>query len=107
MTEAVQTNPAETVVVADLDQFTALLFGWHTARVKMLNHLLTVPEGTQMVVGEDEPITLEGDVLAGFKAGIEMSLMELGTLPFAVEMEEEPAPDAQASLPLDEPTQTH
>lgn len=90
MTDTSKATQPETVVVNDIDHFIALLFAWHTNKVTLLQHLASVPEGTQMMVGEDEPITLSGDVLAGFKAGLEMALMELGTLPFAAEVDEEP-----------------
>ena len=35
-----------------------------------------------MQIGGGESVTMTGDMLVVFKAGIELALMELGTLPF-------------------------
>lgn len=75
-----------TLEIDDLDQFVTILVGWHNEKVKVLEHMLEIPEGTVMESDGKEAI-LTGDVLAAFKAGIELTLMELGTLPFAYETE--------------------
>lgn len=82
----------ETLEIQDLDQFVKLLVGWHTQQVKTLEHFLDMPEGVVMQVDGDEQIALTGDLLAGFKAGINMSLMQLGKLPFAMELESDAEP---------------
>lgn len=96
MTEATQEAPVAppTIEIDDLNQFVQMLAAWHSQKVKTLEHMLEVPEGVEMVVTGEEPIILTGDLLAGFKAGIELSLMELGTLPFAYETEPEAATPA-------------
>ena len=94
MTEATQVEapvaPA-TIEIDDLNQFVQILAGWHEQKVKTLRHMVAIPDGSEMVVGEENPTTviLTGDMLAGFKAGIELSLMELGELPFLYEAEPE------------------
>lgn len=90
MTQETNTLP-EAHSVSDLDTFFQLLASWHQSKVAILNHMLTVPEGTQATLdGEDAPtITLTGEVLAAYKLGIELSLIELGTLPFYPETEDE------------------
>lgn len=100
MTEATQAEapvaPA-TIEIQDLNQFVQVLVGWHEKKVKTLQHMSAVPEGTDMIFGEGDDtktVTLTGDMLAGFKAGIELSLMELGELPFLYETEPEAAPAA-------------
>lgn len=86
--------PTEEVVqITDLDSFVRALVHWHTNKVAMLKHLAEIPEGTEMVVGDDTPIVLEGDILAGFKAGLETALIELGELPFSFELEDEASAD--------------
>lgn len=85
---------AETIEVDDLDGFVKLLTKWHANKIAVLNHMLLIPEGSDMTSG-DQTIKLEGDLMAGFKAGLEVALMELGTLPFA--FEEEGAEPAQPS----------
>lgn len=93
MTEATQEAPvaSPTIEIDDLEQFVRILAGWHEQKVKTLKHMLAIPDGAEMIVGEESPTTviLTGDMLAGFKAGIELSLMELGELPFLYETEPE------------------
>ncbi len=83
------TQAPETVQINDLNNFVTLLSGWHGNKVAMLKHMQQIPEGTTMQVGENGPeVVLAGDMLTGFKAGIDLALMELGELPFLVEMED-------------------
>lgn len=84
----------ETVVVADIDQFIQLLSGWHESKVKALEHMLTVPEGIEVTFNDEGPQILSGDLHKGFIIGLSLGLMELGTLPFAAEMEVEDKPAA-------------
>jgi hypothetical protein len=81
------------VPITDLDSFVRALVHWHTNKVAMLRHLAEIPEGTEMSVGDEAPIVLEGDILAGFKAGLETALIELGELPFSFTLEDEAAAD--------------
>lgn len=84
---------SETVVVADIDQFIQLLSGWHQNKVKTLEHMLSVPEGTEVTFNEEAQQILSGDLHKGFVMGLSLALMELGTLPFAVEMDVEANPE--------------
>lgn len=79
----------ETILIEDIDQFVNLLTVWHTEKVKVLEHMLEIPDGTEMEAN-GVSVVLTGDMLAGFKTGIILSLMELGILPFVSE------PDAVA-----------
>ena len=74
----------DTLVIEDMNQFVQILVAWHSEKVKVLEHMLQVPDGSVMETNSIKA-TLTGDLLAGFKAGIELALMELGTLPFAYE----------------------
>lgn len=82
------TKDTNTIVVEDINQFVKLLSAWHQSKVDVLNHMMEIPSGTEVAFNSDEPVVLEGDVLRGFCMGISLSLMELGELPFAAEMEE-------------------
>lgn len=84
--EGVRIKP-ETIEIDSLDQFVKILTAWHSQKVAVLEHMLTIPEGSEMVVeGEPaSPVVMTGDILAGFKAGLGLALMELGTLPFLCE----------------------
>lgn len=100
MDQSIQAKPAEpaTVEMKDLDQFVKVLTAWHSKKVKVLEHMLGLPDGTEMVVDGDEakPIVMTGDILVGFKAGLDLALMELGNLPFLYETEPEAATPAAA-----------
>jgi hypothetical protein len=107
MTEAqqaqAQTIPtgqaSEAIEIQDLNQFVQMLVAWHNRSVATLRHFLKVPEGTEMMIGDEKPVVLEGDMLTGLKAGIELGLMELGTLPFAYELEDEQDAPAAPEAP--------
>lgn len=90
-------QPSELVEVEDLDQFAKMITVWHAGKVKVLEHFLQMPEGNEMQVGDEEPIKLEGDVLKGMKAGVQLALMEFGFLPFVTNLEAEPAAANDAS----------
>jgi len=85
----------DTIEIRDLDQFVRTLVSWHSNKVKTLEHILTIPGGTELETPEGTKIILIGDTLSGFRAGLTLALMELGKLPFAYEVEsyEEPTND--------------
>lgn len=76
------------IPVNDLDTFVTVLTSWHNARMAQVRHFLTVPPGTSFEVN-DQPITLTGTALEAFKLGVELCIMQLGTLPFVFETEDE------------------
>ena len=82
MTEAPK---PELIPIENIDHFTHLISQWHAHRVKVLEHMLSLPEGTEMQAGEGQSVVMEGDRLDGFKAGLGLALMELGELPFVVQ----------------------
>jgi len=86
--------PNEIVQIDDIHQMVVILTKWHEKKVATLEHMREIPEGTVMVVDDDTKITMKGKFLDGFKAGIQLSLIELGTLPFAVENSATEATDA-------------
>ena len=82
--------PDDTVPVEDLDTFVRLLTEWHNNRKAVLSHMLTIPEGSEVSVNDNEQYVLSGDLLKGFNIGVTTALIELGTLPFAAEFDEAP-----------------
>lgn len=78
----------QTRTIDTVDELGTMFMGWHKNTVAHMEHLLEVPDGTAMEVGDD-PIVLTGDALAGFKLGIELCLMQAKALPFAPHIEEE------------------
>lgn len=83
-------TPNETFPISDLDSMVTLLSGWHKKEVATLEHLLFIPDGTEVCFGDEPPIVLTGDLLTGFQTGISISLLRLGELPFIVETDDTP-----------------
>lgn len=81
----------QTLIVEDIDQFIRLLSGWHEGKIKTLEHMLGMPEGIEVTFNDEAPQILSGDLHKGFLMGLSLALMELGTLPFGVEVEDQPA----------------
>ena len=82
MTATAETNQSDTVEVNNLGQVLHLIEHWHGNKVVVLEHMMQIPADTVMEVAGVETI-MKGDFLDGFKAGISLALIELGTLPFA------------------------
>ena len=83
----------DTVEIDDLNGFVQILIAWHAEKCGVVQHLLSVPEGTAFEIDDRvnaEQLILSGDTLKGFKFGIEMAMMQLGTLPFVAEFEDAP-----------------
>lgn len=92
MTEPASPQPTVEVEVADLDQFVRLISAWHASQTSRAKMLLGIPEGTTFEV-DGQDIVLTGDTIKGFKLGVEMVLMCLGTLPFVTQTDEAPEGD--------------
>ena len=83
---------ADSFEVSDLDTFVKLLFSWHESKVKMLEHLLTIPDADIEVILQDQTKALmSGEYHKGFLLGLNVALGELGKLPFGAELEDGPA----------------
>ena len=92
-TPEVETNETD-IEVTDLDTFVRLLASWHGKRVARLQELMNTPAGTEITIGEEPPVVLDGETLRAFRLGVAMALSQLGDLPFGVEFEA-PAEDAK------------
>lgn len=83
-------QPPERVEVNDLTQFVTILVAWHQQKVAELTHLLSIPDEGHVGVlmldddGKEAEHVMQGDKLEGFKAGVKVALVALGTLPFGV-----------------------
>lgn len=91
----------ETIEVIDIHEFVQLLSGWHSTKVTVLRHMQSIPEGSQVAINDGEMLTLEGKYLLGFQAGLQLALMELGTLPFMFNYEEEDAVTGSTQIAAD------
>lgn len=83
--ETQSTEDTEKIPVESLDNFMQYFLPWHERKTTQLRHMLTVPDGMEVQVGEDTNLVLTGDALIAFRIGIELGLSELGTLPFSFE----------------------
>ena len=83
-----QEAPTDLLAVTNLDHFITLLTDWHNRQVATVKHLVEVPEGVKVIIGDGEEAkqkTLEGEFLEGFQLGLGLALNYLGTLPFMAE----------------------
>jgi hypothetical protein len=88
MTQLLQV-PADSIGVTDLDTFVKHLSNWHQGRIKMLQHLITIPDtGIHVRLEGQDDLPLVGDYHKGFLFGLNVALGELGVLPFVAEMDE-------------------
>ena len=60
-------------LIEDVDQFVELFQKWHGPRVRGLEKIVQADEGTAIQIGES-PLTLQGDTLLAFRAGIQVCL---------------------------------
>ena len=60
-------------LIEDVDQFVELFQKWHGLRVRGLEKIIQADEGTAIQIGES-PLTLQGDALLAFRAGIQVCL---------------------------------
>ena len=60
-------------LIEDVDQFVELFQKWHGLRVRGLERIIQADEGTAIQIGES-PLTLQGDALLAFRAGIQVCL---------------------------------
>ena len=86
-------HTSDTLEVYDLDHFIHILSRWHSSKVELLQHMQQIPPGSEVEILGGTTLILQGDALEGFKAGISLSLMELGKLPFSTQIEELEAPN--------------
>lgn len=93
-----QATLAETIEIADLDQFVRALVSWHSQKTAILKYMLSIPVGSEMTFNDTgTPTIMAGEFLEGFKAGLDVALIELGVLPFVYEQEADtPIPSSDA-----------
>lgn len=80
--------------ITSAHQMFHLVNEWHNHKKAVLSYMLTIPEGTEVQDSEGVTHKVEGDYLTGFRAGLEIALMELNELPFTVSLPPESTPGA-------------
>ena len=59
--------------IEDVEQFVELFQNWHGLRVRGLEKIVQADEGTAIQI-EEGPLTLQGDTLLAFRAGVQVCL---------------------------------
>lgn len=85
---SLEIQPSPIVEVTDIDQMVRILIEWNKQKVAILQHMIELPDATQVDIEEDNPIVLTGDVKRAFQLGIQLSIEELGNLPFTIDNNE-------------------
>lgn len=83
------TQSNDTVILSDIDTFVTALTTWHKKQIATLAHMQKIPNGTEVCFNEGKTDVLTGDLLKGFIMGIELALIEMGTLPFVTVLADE------------------
>lgn len=77
---------------AELNQFAGMLVAWHEATKARVHHATQIPaDGSITLEYDGKEHKMEGDKHLGFVMGLAYAYAEFGTLPFHVEMTEDPA----------------
>jgi len=87
-----QTNEVEiqTINVNTIDDMMSVLYHWHAEKVAVLKHMINVPDEAKVTIDEKRELILKGEVREAFKLGLTLALIEMGKLPFVVELQGEP-----------------
>lgn len=82
--EACDSSVIETPEIKDPWVAVEAITGWVLVAVDVIKHFRKIPEGT--VLRDDSGIehTLSGDYLSGFRAGLDLAILEFSELPFKV-----------------------
>lgn len=97
-------NPNQALPIDDIETFANVVTKWHVNNLKTLHHTKAIPEGTEIHIGDDKPVVLKGQLLKGFRMGIEASIAGIGDLPFFTDKDSSAAPvEAQSETALNEP----
>jgi len=89
--KVVDTEPSNSVAIESVDLMYRLFHQWHEEKCGVLNHILSIPEGTVIEDSAGISHELTNEYLAGFKSGVEVALIEFKNMPFINTPSVEPA----------------
>lgn len=86
-------------VIQDMDSFGALVTDWHGKVMHDLDHLMTLPEGSESELYDAKTdttttVVIEGDAYKAFMAAVMAAKAIVGKLPFSAVTAEPEAPAA-------------
>lgn len=80
-----------------------VVIGWHQSRIEQIDEILGSANGDKGLKlrneEDDSEIVIEGDKLAGFRAGLHVAKLILGKLPFTLEESTESLDDDEDEEP--------
>lgn len=86
---AFQNDPAQ-----EANRLAQVIVDWHRQALAELKHLSDIPEGTEIMRVEDEAhVSLTGNAMIAFQAGVMAGADIFGELPFKVEYASTPQED--------------
>lgn len=90
-----QTEDTDQIIpIESVDQMAHLLNQWHQHKLRVLQHMVAIPEGSEVSINEETEHKLEGDMLKGFQIGVSLCLIEFNSLPFSPLDQEDSSDDA-------------
>lgn len=84
-------NNPETIEINSMEQLAMAFAHWHQNKLKVLQHYMSIPEGSEISFDEGKAIVLSGNNRDAFIAGLQYALMEFGDLPFTLDLEDDPS----------------
>ena len=70
-------------MIETTDQFAHLMMEWHSNAMATIRHMMEVPTGMEVVIEDEPPFKMEGDIQKGYKLGLNVAMNYFGVLPFA------------------------
>lgn len=75
--------PADPIVeITSAPVMATMMVAWQQKTLALLNHLKSMPAGTEVTHEDNTVLVLEESTLAGFQLGLALAIEELSTLPF-------------------------
>lgn len=69
----------------ELKEIAEGLIQWHTNRMNNIKTVLDAPAGTEIRLGEDDSLVLQGDKAKGFRMGLAIAQQWFGNFPLSID----------------------
>lgn len=79
------------IPVQDANQLAGVVTQWHELIKQRLQHMVSIPEGTELEFENGDSLVLEASTLSAFQLGIQYALSEMESFPINVEYEDDEA----------------
>ena len=75
----------------DLIEALQVVRGWHARNMGIIDSMIDSESEAILLEGGDEPVKIEGEMLKGFKIGLIVAKVLIGSLPFNLTEDEQDA----------------